>query len=630
MVRNRQALGLISNSLRLAFAPSERDKPIGEWCEKNVVLPKAIAEHGRVNLSPSRYLLTPLERLQDATTREINLAAPTRGGKTLVADLFYVWSIKNRPAPYLHVFQNDTIAKDHARNRIWPMLDAMPWYQQFQPQVTTHRQIQSGVHRHGMPFLFTGPARGKLQSKGFGTVVIDEPWLYKPGVIDEAKGRLADYARQGQDKLFCIAQAGNAVCDDWSRQFRSAPLFEWYGRCDSCHELMRLAWSGVRDDGQKWGVTYLADKDPQTGIRDVDQARQTARFTCPHCGHAHRDTHAVRRRWNNNGGYYHREDDGAITSERDYKGRKISFRFNSLLNTSFAQLAAEWVEALNHATTLGDENPRIAFVQKRLAENPDEVDEFTEVARVTVQGADVRDGVPTWEHTEHIAMAIDCQLNHYWVWIEAVNEAGDTSMVLYADRVNTLPEVKDIQTDFAVPFDMVGKDISDKWTERLRGIARMGENVGGRYACWFGMTGSEGTRSSWAHYDPKAKRSIKRPFNVLTGDPSSGMHRTNPEFAFFRKRGVKYIEWSNLVYKNELHRRYTASKEGREMLFHPSVDTKQVAKHFEAEHRVIERNKQTWKLRGRRPNHLWDCGAMSCALLSIAGCLRVGGEKVAE
>lgn len=624
MARGRNPYRLISDTLKVAFEVSERDIPIDKWCEDNVVLPPAIAEHGQVNLAPSQYLVYPLRRMQDATTREVNIAAPTRGGKTLAADLFYSWSIKNRPLPYLHVFQNDTIARDHARNRIWPMLDGMPWYQDYQPIVHTHRQIASGVHRHGMPFLFTGPARGKLQSKGFATVVCDEPWLYNAGVIDEAKGRLADYARQGQDKFICIAQAGNAVCDDWPRQFRSAPLFEWYAHCDKCGQLMRLMWSGMRADGGKCGITYQADKDDQTGVRDVAQARESARFTCPHCGHAHRDTQAVRRRWNNNGGYYHREDDGTITSERDYTGRKISFRFNSLLNTSFAQLAGEWVEALNHATTLGDENPRIAFVQKRLAENPDEVDEFAEAARVTVQGADVKEGIPTWEHTEHIAMAIDSQLNHYWVWIEAVNKDGTESMVLFADRVNSLPEVKDLQNEFAVPFNMVGKDISDRWTDRLRDIARMGENQGGRFACWFGMTGADGSRDSWTHYDPKIKQSIRRSYNIGRGDPSKGMHRTDAEHAFFRRRGVAYIEWSNLTYKNELHRRYQASKEGREMLFHPSVDTQQVDKHFTAEHRVIERNKQAWKQRGKRPNHLWDCGAMSCALLSIAGCLTIG------
>tara|TARA_S200002703_G_scaffold19602_1_gene15881 strand:+ start:1072 stop:2766 length:1695 start_codon:yes stop_codon:yes gene_type:complete len=554
----------------------------------------------------------------------VNIAAPTRGGKTLVMDLFYAWSIKNRPLPYLHIFQNDTIAKDHARNRIWPMLDGMPWYQDFQPLVHTHRQIQSGVHRHGMPFLFTGPATGKLQSKGFATVVCDEPWLYRAGVIDEAKGRLADYARQGQDKFVCIAQAGNALCEDWPRQFRSAPLFEWYGLCDACREPMRLGWSGLGADGKKFGIAYDVKKDPQTGERDVELARKTARFVCPHCGHAHRDTEAVRRRWNNNGAYYHRTEGGDLIPEEGAELRKISFRFNSILNTSFAELAGEWVEALNHATTLGDENPRIKFIQKRLAENPDEVDEMNDIARVTVQGADIKEGMPTWDQAHRLAMTIDAQLDHYWVWVEAVNQTGETSMVLFADRVESLPEVRQLQEDFGVAWNMVGKDISDKRTERLRDIARIGDSTGGRFKCWFGMAGQDGAREAWTHYDPKLKRSISRPYNMQRGDPSVGMHKSNPEYEFFRRRGIPFVEWSNTTFKNELSRRYAASKEGKELLFHPTVNTKLVDQHFQGEYRKIVRNRQVWVQRGKRPNHLWDCGAMCCALLTISGSLTLG------
>tara|TARA_S200002703_G_scaffold117643_3_gene103315 strand:- start:4656 stop:6368 length:1713 start_codon:yes stop_codon:yes gene_type:complete len=562
--------------------------------------------------------------MQDAKTREINIAAPTRGGKTLTADLFYAWSIKNRPVPYLHVFQNDTIAKDHARNRIWPMLDGMEWYQDYQPLVHTHRQIQSGVHRHGMPFLFTGPAVNKLQSKGFATVVCDEPWLYKAGVLDEARGRLADYARQGQDKFICIAQAGNAVCDDWIRQFRSAPMFEWWAPCDACGDMMRLSWSGVGNSGEKCGITYEATKDAQTGTRNVEEARHSARFTCPHCGHNHRDTQAVRRRWNNKGGYYHIDDSGVVIPETDFTGRKISFRFNSLINTSFADLAGEWVEAQNHFLLLGDENPRIKFIQKRLAENPEEVDELNDAPRVTVTGTQIKDGLPSWDDAHRLAMSIDCQLDHYWIWVEAVNKTGTQTMVLYADRVGSLPEVKELQKDFGVEWSMVGKDISDKRTTRLRDIARMGEIVNGRLQCWFGMAGQEGAREAWTHYNPKLKQSVMRPYNIQRGDPSMGMHRSNPEFEFFKRRGVPFVEWSNTTFKTELHRRYQSSKEGKEMLFHPSINTQLVEQHFSAEYRVKERNRHVWKIRGRRPNHLWDCGAMSCALLSISGCLTIG------
>lgn len=600
-----------------SFPVPESDLPIDEWAERNMVLAPIVSESGAVTFAHSRYLVAPLRRYQDETTREINVCAPTRGGKNVATDVMFFWTVKERPVPWLQVMQKDEIAKFYAKTRMWPAADAMRWFDPYQPEFHVSRPVESGVLMNGMVWKFCGPSTRNLQSIGYGTAVCDEPWQYPAGVIDEIKGRLRDYQRLGKDKLVAISQAGGERCDDWRAQFDSGILFEWHAPCAKCGEWMPLKWTGLRDDRSRWGVVYKSETDPETHMRDVEEARKSVRFECPHCRHQHRDSERLRRNWNNRGAYLHRTAGGELIHNDDWAGPKISYRFNGLVNTPLATLVGEWVESLNDLDASGSTSKRTAFILKRLAEWEDDVHDNSVVIETEADGVDVADGVPTWDQRVAAVMTVDCQIDHYWVWIEAISAGGDT-MVLFADRVHTLPGVQEIQERFKVSTKMVGLDVSDNRMKRAREIAQFGTFRGGKFVSWFALSGRNMERG-W----PSEKKGEARVFwRKDRIDPSYGMNDKERRRRY-AKRGVTLFEFAADQYKDETFARYKGGK----MTFHPSVDTAVVGQHFTSEHRVTERGVQRWKQIGRRPNHLWDCANMATVLSSVAGYVTLGDGK---
>lgn len=586
-----------------------------------MILADSFAEHGPLNLARSQYLVAPLRHYQGSKTKEINFKKPTRFGGSLFVDLAYFWTIPNRPVPWLNIFQNDDIAYDHVSQRIWPSLDLMRWYDDYQPIYHSERKIKTGRHRNGMTFKYTGPSPKQLQSKGYGVVVCDEPWMYPEGTIDEAKGRLSDFRELGKDKLICVAQAGAMGShNEWQIQFDSGVLHEWYVPCGKCSELMPLKWTGLREDRSRWGVVYKSETDPETHLRSAEAAKKSVRFECPHCGHQHRDTEALRRRWNAYGGYYHAAADGTLTHERDFAGDKISFRGTCLLTVPMERLVAEWVDALNDIDASGSFSKHNRFINKRLAEEVDDVQDTSVAILASTDGTDSTDAdVPTWDQTKHICLTVDCQMDHFWAWVEAVNEAGDT-MVLLAQRIETTGDIEDLQERFGLVHGLIGLDVSNHRSKWAKTIAQYGLFKGTRFHSWWALSGRSMPRG-WIDYDSERNRKIRRFYQTSRLDPSDGI--SDPvRRKFFKRRGVPLLEFDADSFKDLTWERY---KTGR-MKFHPSVDTSLVGKHFQGEHRVKERGKHVWKQIGKRDQHLWDGANMATVLLSTAGYLTIGDK----
>ena len=68
---------------------SSRDRrATAEWSRENVRLVPPLTKTGPFDASISRHLIGPLDALDDDHCREVNVLAPVRGGKTLIADVF--------------------------------------------------------------------------------------------------------------------------------------------------------------------------------------------------------------------------------------------------------------------------------------------------------------------------------------------------------------------------------------------------------------------------------------------------------------------------------------------------------------------------------------------------------------
>lgn len=337
--------------------PSDR-RPIHEWAREQVELPAVLTKRGHFDASSSRHFIEPLAALKDDRIREVNVMAPVRSGKSLIADIAGIWAVPHEHASVLRIFADDWQAKEHAEIRLWPMLRACP---DFAPllQVSRHRlRTQELILANGLPFFIQGPALGGLQAKGWKWVTLDEPWQYKPGTIGEAKARMGDFVRTQNNKLLCISQGGEEG-SDWDLQFSSGRLHEWNVACMSCGQLFAPTWRATRDDGSRWGMVFEAIRDPAGGPGyDIERALASMRVECPHCRHPHLDTETTRGAWNTSGRF--------IAEGEASRFSRVSFHWNALIDYPWAELVREWLEARS-AAHVGNFIPTVQFFQKRLA-----------------------------------------------------------------------------------------------------------------------------------------------------------------------------------------------------------------------------------------------------------------------
>jgi hypothetical protein len=338
----------------MPWSPDRR--PIYEWASDHVELPSVLTKRGKFDIRDSRHFIGPFEAVQSDFVREVNVRAPVRGGKSLIADISVPWFRMNDPAATLWVFQTDEIAKEHAEERMRPILKAMPAIKPLLPESRHHDRTQDIIFADGLPLHMKGPAPSGLQSKGFRLVICDELWMWKQGILGEAKGRLGDFVKMQSSKLICMSQGGQDG-DDWETQFDSGERNEWSVPCLACGHFMIPQWTGFRADGSRWGMVFDAAKDPG-GNYDADKAVATVRFVCEKCGHEHEDSQRTRHEWNRMGKYV---VVGATNASRK------SFHWNAIIDFPWKELVLLWLSA-RKASHKGDQEPQIQFFQKRMAE----------------------------------------------------------------------------------------------------------------------------------------------------------------------------------------------------------------------------------------------------------------------
>src|SRR5690606_21220059 len=174
--------------------------------------------------------------------------------KTLIVDVAVPWAVTNDNASVMWVMQDKDIAADHAETRQMPILKSVPAIK-LMLSADRHKTRKSNIlFANGLPFVLTGPALGKLQSKGFKWVICDEPWLYKPGVLGNAKARQGDFVKMGNNKFIALSQGGEED-GDWDREYKLGIEFVWRPECaaPTCRKHMPLEWTLHREDGSRAG-----------------------------------------------------------------------------------------------------------------------------------------------------------------------------------------------------------------------------------------------------------------------------------------------------------------------------------------------------------------------------------------
>lgn len=392
----------IEESFRASIGPRDR-RPTREWARDFVHLVEPLTKTGPFDTSISRHLEGPLDALDDDHCREVNVRAPTRAGKTLIADVWLCSIIGRTPGATRWVFQDDTAAKDHAENRTWKIIEANDWLSRMLPE-DRHKARAQQIIFPGMPLHISGPSLAQLQSRGYKNIIADEAWMYKPGRMEELRARLGDYAKMGTEKLLVLSQGGE-VGSDWDNQCERGVLHEWGIVCLSCgREMVANRWTLKREDGSRWGMMWDKHK-TESGLWDIPKVLPTIRFECEHCGHPHLDGVRTKSEWNRRGRYH--------VEVTDKNPKRRTFHWTSLIDSPWESDVDQYLQAVN-AWRLGNPTPLIQFFQKRTAEMKSENSLIEELAFNGVRT--VYEINTTWPEEVLRLMTIDRQAEDVYWW----------------------------------------------------------------------------------------------------------------------------------------------------------------------------------------------------------------------
>lgn len=577
----------IRDAWRSLTAPKDR-RPIWEWASTEIELAAVLTIKGKFNPDISRHFIGPWESLQDDRVRQVVVRKPTRGGGTLISDIWHAWCRANDPGPAMAIMQSEEIAKEHAEARFMPQLLSCPSIRSLLPADRHKLRSTEIIFNDGLPIYVSGPGINKLQTKGIRYISGDEVWLWDSGILEEAKARLGDFARIETSKLLLVSQAG-IEDDDFDRAWREGHCAIWNVDCMGCGKPMPLRWSMQRADGSLAGMRWDQHKD-EHGIHIVSKSIESVRYECPSCGHPHMDNARTKSAWNRTGRYIS-TNEGAPISKR-------SFHWPAWIADKWQALVEDFLNACN-AHRMGLTDPLIAFFQKRAAEPKSEAtisESLSEFKRVSYEVNS------SWKDEAIRFMTVDRQEEDlYWVTIRAWSTAGESRRLWFGKCFGS-SELEQKATEFKCSNVFVDSGFKPKGDNGVYQICARND--------WVALKG-EDTPFFW--HSTKRGR-VQRSYSELTfGDPESGTTLQG-------KLKAKLIRFASSTMADRLTQLINSGR-----WTEPADDQdKEYRKQMSSEFKKVKVNKFT----GKREwvwvcpsgnNHAFDCSKMQVLAATLAG-----------
>jgi hypothetical protein len=532
------------SALRYAYRRIDR-RAIYTWAHESIDIPQGVyTVTGHFDVRTSRYLIKPFDALQSDIVRKVTFQAPTRSGKSLLADIWLMWLIYQSSGPTMWNFNTDPQARKHFRTRLLPLMFATKCIADLLPD-DLRKLTQEAIFKDGVPLYVQGPAMDNLQGVGICNLIEDELWRRDEGRHAQALSRLGDYERLGMDKNLNIGQGGFEG-DDQDLEFLAGTQEEWEAPCMKCGHVQEPMFSGYRADGSMCGMRF-GDK-PECRDRHGDwiisKVVPTIRWECAKCGDAHVDEQRTKQHWNDAGDYVIRNWEAKNIAAEGTKPRLEdfvyrSFHINALLNKSWIERVIGFCHAQNQMR-VGNLDPLIQFTQKEDARA------WSETRWMNAKPAPTFDLTKVAADEVKRAITVDVQEEGLkWLLVASVSKRGEVRP-LWAGKVFGEAEIQAKQKEFSVRLNNVFLDAGHD-AKGSNGVYAMCLRNG-----WIALRGDD--RKSWLHVfieqtkeGPK-RRTVERSYSApVKGDPEAGRIGQGKQFAML-------IYWSNPTIKNRLAR----------------------------------------------------------------------------
>jgi len=575
------------------WRPRDR-RTVAEWASEHVKIPNS-ARSSSFDPHASPWLAEPLEFFADNTVKEQVLILPTGAGKTTVFDVAIPYIISEAPGGILLSMQTDPDAKEHMEDRLLPILKACDPISAALAGIDRHAKRKDAVILPHMSLFVGGANKANFQRKSVRYVFLDEAWLIKHGLIEEARARTHS---RWNSRIIIVSQGGDQHIA-LQNERRSTELFEAWMRsdrrefslvCPTCSEV------------SQWDFKNLKYEVERTEEGRIDEAAiaQSAHYECPRCATHYEDRPEVRRELSMASRYVV-TNPGGLPGHHGWHAPAMA-----LFHEKWGDLALGWTRA-QKALSLGDQEPLKIFKTKRLAEFWKEEETAPEVAlggagysKTEYENGEPWDGEDFEGRLSPVvrAMTIDRQRDHRWILIRAWKRDGE-SRLLWEGKVHTSEDIEALRQRMRVRKQYVFQDAQFETGQVYDECVRFG---------WVALHGAKD--DGFMHF-PKNKPAVKKFYSELkrASAPCGGtalyLFWSNEKVkdVLANLRGGKGAKWETPddVSGDYIHQ--IASEVKRDVV---NKATKAVAARWE---------------RIRKDNHLWDCEAMQTVFAIFNGFL---------
>lgn len=587
-----------SNGERAAMK-RRRPVPISAWAEKHRVLEmSAIRGRWRNVFTPYLTGIMDVSGLRGIET-VIICKSPQTGGSECGHNIVG-YCIDRYPGPVMYVFPDELTARENAKDRIIPMIEASPRLRQY---MTGYGDDASSLRinlLHMPIYLGWSGSVSRLGNRPIRIIILDELDKYKNVKNEASSESLAEKRVTSWRKRGCkLVKISTPTTEDgpiWKAYTEEAGArFDFWVRCPHCGffqhmDFERIAWPGKDEEKSPDAETVLA--------------KRLAYYACEYCGAVWDDgdrDRAVR------GGEWRERTSGLelMAHVHAHHPMKVGFHIPAWLSyfVSLSEVAHAWLKykesgKLEDLKNFRNQYAAEPWVESHAARSEDAILALCDDRpRGKVPGP-----VDGKERVSVLLATVDTQ-QHYFRYVIRAYGYGETeeSWLVASGSADNLAALEEILfgSVYADPDGreyMVKAAMIDAMGGRTAEVYRWAVRHRGRVFPWQGVRSmAQPYTPSHQEYFPDAKgNKVKIPGGLM-------LYRC--DVTFFK---------SDLAFKLGIHPDDPGA-------FHLHANDggqlEQYAKELCAE--VWDDEKQGWENPANKPNHFWDCEVMQRAFAFI-------------